>query len=143
MCAAPAWTNTANRSTLLLMQLRAVLPDISVSTEEWVHVRDVQCPVCFTAYHLLAPIVETEQAEVAVHTDWLSQHLMNTCPNHAKDIRTPDPTAETCRTYWLEEARAQAIKEAEETGLRGTERDAFIQEQTEIYYAELIMRRVG
>jgi hypothetical protein len=25
-----------------------------------------------------------------VHTDWLSQHLMNTCPNHEQDIRTPN-----------------------------------------------------
>ena len=125
------------------MQLRAVARDIRLSTEEWVHVREVQCPVCFAVYQLWAPIIETEQSEAAVHTDWLSQHLMNTCPNHANDIRTPDPTAETCRTYWLEEARAQAIKEAEDAGLRGTERDAFIQERTEIYYAELIMRRVG
>jgi predicted DsbA family dithiol-disulfide isomerase len=125
------------------MQFRAVGPDIRVSTEEWVQVRDVQCPVCFAVYHLWSPIIETEQTEVAVHTDWLSQYLMNACPNHAKDIKTPDPTAEKCRTYWLEEARAQAIKEAEDAGLRGTERDAFIQERTEIYYAELLMRRVG
>ena len=125
------------------MQLRAVLPDISVLPGEWVQVRDVQCPVCFAVYHLLAPIIETEQTEVAVHTDWLSQHLMDACPNHAGDIRTPDPTAEKCRTYWLEEARAQAIQEAEDAGLRGTERDAFTQERTEIYYAELVMRRVG
>jgi len=125
------------------MQFRAVGPDVRVSPEEWVQVRDVQCPVCFAVYHLLAPVVETEQAEVAVHTDWLSQYLMNACPKHANDFSTPDPTAETCRPYWLEEARAQAIKEAEESGLRGTERDAFIQERTEIYYAELIMRRVG
>jgi predicted DsbA family dithiol-disulfide isomerase len=125
------------------MQLRAVSDDISVSAEQWVHVREVQCPVCFSVYHLWAPIVATEQTEVAVHTDWLIQHLMNTCPKHPTDIRTPDPTAETCRTYWLEEARAQAIKEAEDAGLRGAERDAFIQEHTKIYYAELIMRRVG
>ena len=125
------------------MQLRAVTPDIHFSTEDWLCVRDVQCPTCFKVYHLLAPIIETEQSEVPVHTDWMSQHLMNTCPNHANDLRTPDPTAETCRTYWLEEARAQAIQEAEDAGLRGTERDAFIQERTEIYYAELVMRRVG
>lgn len=125
------------------MQLRAVTPDVSVSKEESVYVRDVQCPICFAQYQLWAPIVNSEQAEVAVHTDWLGQYLMNTCPNHANDIRTPDPTAEKCRTYWLEEARAQAIKEAEDAELRGTEREKFIQERTDIYYAELIIRRVG
>ena len=125
------------------MQLRAVTPDISVSTKEWIHVRDVQCPVCYVLYRLWAPIIPTEQIEAAVHTDWLSQYLMNTCPSHLSDIRTPDPTAENCRTYWLEEARAQAIKEAEDAELRGPEREAFIGERTEIYYAELVMRRVG
>jgi hypothetical protein len=125
------------------MQLRAVTPDVTVSTEESIYVRDVQCPQCFELYHLWAPIVETEHVELGFHTDWLSQYLMNTCPNHAKDVRTPDPTAETCRTYWLEEARAQAIQEAEDAGLRGTERDDFIREQTDVYYAELIIRRVG
>lgn len=68
---------------------------------------------------------------------------MDTCPNHPNDIRTPDPSAEKARAYWLEEARAQAIQEAEDAGLRGTEREAFIRERTEIYYADLIMRRVG
>jgi hypothetical protein len=94
-------------------------------------------------FRLSAPIIDTELSEVAVHTDWLIQHLMDTCPNHSHDIRTPDPSAEKCKTYWLEEARAQAIKEAEDAALRGAEREAFIQEHTEIYYAELIMRRVG
>lgn len=89
------------------------------------------------------PYIDREQTEIGIHTDWLSQHLMNTCPNHTDDIRTPDPTAEKSRSYWLEEARAQAIKEAEDAGPRGREREAFVQERTEIYYAELVMRRVG
>jgi len=125
------------------MQLRAVTSDSSLSTEDWIYVRDVQCPVCSALYHLWAPITGTEQTETPVHTDWLSQQLMDTCPNHANDIRTPDPTAENCRTYWLEEARAQAITEAEDAGLRGTERESFIRERTDIYYAELIIKRVG
>ncbi len=125
------------------MQLRAATPDVTVSRDDSVHVRDVQCPQCFALYHLWAPIVETEHVELGFHTDWLSQYLMNTCPNHAKDLRTPDPTAETCRNYWLEEARAQAIQEAENAGLRGQERDQFIREHTDVYYAELIIRRVG
>lgn len=125
------------------MQFRATTPDISVRNEDWVRLRDVQCPVCSALYQLWSPFVDTEHTELGIHTDWLSQHLMDTCPNHAKDIRTPDPTAERSRTYWLEEARAQAIKEAEDAGLRGAEREAFIRERTEIYYAELVMRRVG
>ena len=125
------------------MQLRAVRPDVIVSAGESIYVRDVQCPTCFALYHLQAPRVEAEQMEVAFHTDWLIQYLMNTCPNHPQDIRTPDPTAETCRAYWLEEARAQAIQEAEDAGLVETERDQFIRQRTDIYYAELIIRRVG
>jgi hypothetical protein len=68
---------------------------------------------------------------------------MDTCPNHASDIRTPDPSAEKARSYWLEEARAQAINEAEDAELRGSEREKFIQERTDIYYAELLLKRVG
>jgi hypothetical protein len=65
---------------------------------------------------------------------------MDTCPNHANDIRTPDPSAEKARSYWLEEARAKAIQEAEDAGLRGPEREAFIREHTDIYYAELLLK---
>jgi hypothetical protein len=65
------------------------------------------------------------------------------CPNHAQDIWTPSPTIETFQTYWLEEARAKAIHEAESTGLRGAERESFVQERTDIYYAELLLNRVG
>ena len=50
---------------------------------------------------------------------------------------------EKFRTYWLEEARAQAIKEAEDAGLRGQDREVFIQEHTDIYYAELLLNRIG
>src|ERR1700739_2381799 len=124
----PQHWRAGGRARVLLMQLRAALPDVKASTEDSIHVRDVQCPQCFALYNLWAPIIQTEEIEVAVHTDWLSQYLMNTCPNHPPDIRTPDPTAEKCRTYWLEEARAQAIKEAEDAELRGAEREEFIQE---------------
>lgn len=125
------------------MQFRAVLPNVSPSPEEWLYLRDVQCPVCYTLFRLWAPIIWTEQTDVAIHTDWLSQHLMDSCPNHAADIRTPDPGTEKYRTYWLEEARAHAIQEAEDAQLRGPEREAFIQERTDIYYADLLLRRVG
>jgi hypothetical protein len=78
-----------------------------------------------------------------LHVDWLGQYLMNTCPNHGTDIRTPEPTVETYQAYWLEEARAHAIQEAEEAGVRGIEREAFIRERTDIYYAELLLKRIG
>lgn len=125
------------------MQFRAVSPTVTLSPEKWLYLRDVQCPVCYALFRLWAPIIWTEQTDVAIHTDWLTQHLMNTCPNHAEDIRTPHPSAEKYRTYWLEEARAQAIKEAEDAGLRGPEREAFVQERTDIYYADLLLKRVG
>jgi hypothetical protein len=125
------------------MQFRAVMSDVNVSTEGWLKVADVPCPSCLAPFRLFAPTIETERSEVALHRDWLGQHLMNTCPNHASDIRTPDPTLEKCRTYWLDEARAQAIQEAEDAGLRAAEREEFIRQHTEIYYAELVMRRVG
>lgn len=124
------------------MQFRATT-DIDVNSEQWQHLRDVQCPTCYALYHLWSPFTEDEQTELGFHTDWLSQHLMDACPNHAGDIRTPDPSAEKARSYWLEEARAQAIQEAEDAGIRGPEREAFIREHTEIYFAELLMRRVG
>ena len=82
------------------------------------------------------------KTDVAVHVDWLGQHLMNNCPNHEQDIRTPSPTIETFQTYWLEEARAKAIHEAENMGLQGPDRETFIQERTDIYYAELLLNRV-
>jgi predicted DsbA family dithiol-disulfide isomerase len=125
------------------MQFRAVLPTVSLAPEEWLYLRDVQCPVCYALFRLWAPIIWTEQTDVAIHTDWLTQHLMNTCPNHDQDIRTPHPSTEKYQTYWLEEARAHAIKEAEDAGLRGPEREKFIQERTDIYYAELLLKRVG
>ena len=89
-----------------------------------------------------APIIWTQKTDVAVHVDWLGQHLMNNCPNHEQDIRTPSPTIETFQTYWLEEARAKAIHEAENMGLQGPDRETFIQERTDIYYAELLLNRV-
>ena len=125
------------------MQFRAVLPSISLSPEEWIHVRDIQCPVCYALFRLWAPIIWTRKTDVAVHADWLSQHLMNTCPNHERDIRTPSPTIEKFQTYWLEEARAKAIHEAESIGLRGPDRETFIQQRTDIYYAELLLNRAG
>ena len=131
------------RVTVLQMQFRAVLPSVSLAPEEWIYVRDVQCAVCYALFRLWAPIIWTQKTDVAVHVDWLGQHLMNNCPNHEPDIRTPSPTIETFQTYWLEEARAKAIHEAENTELRGPERESFIQQRTDIYYAELLLTRVG
>jgi hypothetical protein len=125
------------------MQFCATANDIRLSAAEWLYLRDVQCPVCYTNYHLWSPFTITEQGELGIHTDWLMRHLMDTCPVHGNDIRTPDPSVEKCRSYWREEARAQAIQEAEEAGLEGTERQVFVRKQEEIYYAELVMRRVG
>jgi hypothetical protein len=48
-----------------------------------------------------------------------------------------DGNTEESRANWREAARARAICEAEDAGLRGTERQAFITGRTEIYYAEL------
>ena len=125
------------------MQFRAVLPGVNLSAEEWIYLRDVQCPMCYAVFRLWAPIIWTQKTDVAVHADWLSQHLMNTCPKHEQDIRSPSPTIEIFQTYWLEEARARAIQEAADSGLRGTERESFIEERTDIYYAELLLSRVG
>jgi hypothetical protein len=72
----------------------------------------------------VAPIIWTQQSDVAVHTDWLSQHLMNTRPNHEQDIRTPSPIIEQFQTCWLEEARARPIQRAEVAELRRREREA-------------------
>ena len=123
------------------MQFRAVSTNVSLSPEEWLYLRDVQCPVCYALFRLWAPAIWTQKTDVAIHADWLTQHLMNTCPNHCEDIRTPHPSVEKFRTYWLEEARAHAIKEAEDAGLRERQREAFIQERTDVYYAELLLQR--
>ena len=131
------------RVTVVEVQFRAVLPSITLTPGEWIHVRDGQCPVCYALFRLWAPIIWTQKTDVAVHADCLSQHLMNTCPNHEQDIRTPSPTIEKFQTYWLEEARAKAIHEAESMGLRGPDRETFIQQRTDIYYAELLLNRVG
>lgn len=104
---------------------------------------DVRCPVCFAVYRLWSLFSDTEQSEINLHIDWLDEHLLNTCPNHAVDIRTPEPSEEKRQTYWLEEARAHAIHDAEDAGLRGIEREAFIQERTDTYYAGLILKRIG
>jgi hypothetical protein len=125
------------------MQFRAVSPTVSLAPEEWLYLRDVQCPMCYAVFRLWAPVIWTRKTDVAVHADWLNQHLMNTCPNHEQEIRTPNPAIETFQTYWLEEARARAIQEAEDAGLRGPERELFIQERTDVYYAELLLNRVG
>jgi hypothetical protein len=125
------------------MQFRATTADIDIDSAQWQHLRDVQCPSCHALYRLWSPFIDAEYSELGIHTDWLSQHLMDTCPTHANDIRTPDPSAEKARSYWLEEARAKAIQEAEDAGLRGPEREAFIREHTDIYYAELLLKRVG
>jgi hypothetical protein len=125
------------------MQFRATANEIRLPAAEWLYLRDVQCLVCYAHYHLWSPFTDTEQGELGVHTDWLMRHLMDTCPTHANDIRTPEPSGEKFRSYWREEARAQAIQEAEEAGLQGTERQVFVREHEEIYFAELVMRRVG
>jgi hypothetical protein len=44
---------------------------------------------------------------------------------------------EECRATWWDNARAHAINDAEEVGLRGAERETFIQERTKSYYAQL------
>jgi hypothetical protein len=98
--------------------------------------------MCYAVFRLWAPIIWTQKTDVAVHADWLSQHLMNTCPNHEQNIRTPSPTIEKFQSYWLEEARAKAIQETEDAGLRGPERKRFIQERTDIYYAQLLLTRI-
>jgi hypothetical protein len=118
------------------MQFRATAKDIRLPAAEWLYLRDVQRPVCYAHYHLWSPFTNTEQGETAIHTDWLIRYLMDSCPTHGNDIRTPDPSSEKCRSYWREEARAQAIQEAEEAGLEGTQRQAFVREREEIYYAE-------
>jgi predicted DsbA family dithiol-disulfide isomerase len=105
--------------------------------------RDIRCPVCYAEYRLWSLFSDTEQSEINVHIDWLVQHLMNTCPNHAADIKTPEPSEEERQTYWLEEARAHAIHDAEDSGLRGIERETFIRERTDIYYAGLKLKSLG
>ena len=50
-----------------------------------------------------------------------------------------EKSTEENRESWREAARARAICEAEDAGLRGTERQAFITERTEIHFAELEM----
>lgn len=111
---------------------------LSLSTEEWEHIRDVQCPVCCARYHIWAPIVNIEQAEIAVHVDWLSQHLMNNCTGRTlgRLIRPPD-TEHIC----LKKLVPKPSTKAENAGLRGPERETFIREHTEFYYAELLMER--
>jgi predicted DsbA family dithiol-disulfide isomerase len=123
------------------MRFRATTTDINPSTEGWMFLRDVQCPVCFAVYHLWSQFSDTDQSEINVHIDWLGQHLMDACPDHAADITTPEASEEKCQTYWLEEARAHAIHEAEDAGLRGIEREAFIQERTDTYYAGLSKKK--
>jgi hypothetical protein len=125
------------------MQFRATANDIRLPVAEWLYLRDVPGPVCYARYHLWSPFTNTEQGHLGIHTDWLIRHLVDTCATHANDIRTPDPSGEKCRSYWRNEARAQAIQEAEEAGLESTERQAFVREHEEIYYAELVLRRVG
>jgi hypothetical protein len=44
---------------------------------------------------------------------------------------------EASRDDWREAARARAISEAEDAGLRGAERQTFILKRTKIHYEEL------
>lgn len=65
--------------------------DVTVSTEGYEHVRDVECPTCGKVFRLWAPFLETEASEVQAQTDWLSKRLLRDCPEHVVDvIRTPD-----------------------------------------------------
>jgi len=80
------------------MQFRAVCSNVSLPAEEWFYVRDVQCPVCYALFRLWAPVIWTQQTDIAVHADWLTLHLMNTCLNHEGDMRTPSPTLEKFHT---------------------------------------------
>jgi hypothetical protein len=52
-------------------------------------------------------------------------------------IRDSDEITEESRANWREAARARAICEAEDAGLRGTERQVFITDRTKTHYAEL------
>jgi len=52
-----------------------------------------------------------------------------------------DFAMEDCRASWREEARRRATKEADGSGLQGTERDAFILKREAEIYAEL--ERIG
>jgi hypothetical protein len=67
---------------------------------------------------------------------------MDTCPTHANDIRTPDPSGENVDRIGVRK-RVQAIQEAEDAGLQGPELQVFVREHEEIYYAELVLKRVG
>jgi hypothetical protein len=59
---------------------------------------------------------------------------MGTSPGAISDR---DDITESNRDDWREAARARAISEAEDAGLRGTERQKFILKRTKIYYEEL------
>jgi hypothetical protein len=48
-----------------------------------------------------------------------------------------DEITEQSRDDWRDAARARAISEAEDAGLRGPERQKFILKRTKIYYEEL------
>ncbi|HEX3741313.1 MAG TPA: hypothetical protein VHV29_16560 [Terriglobales bacterium] len=52
-------------------------------------------------------------------------------------IGDSEKLVEESRDNWREAARARAICEAEDAGLRGTERQVFITHRTEIHYVEL------
>lgn len=124
------------------MQCCATTADINPSADGWMHFRIVQCSVCFAVYNVWSLFSDVEQSEVNIHIDWLDKHLMDTCPNHARDITTPEPSEENLQTYWLQEARSHAIHDAEDMGLRGIQREAFIRKRTDIYYEGLLMKKV-
>lgn len=44
---------------------------------------------------------------------------------------------EDCKASWHDEAHARAVKEADQAGLKGAEREAFIRENEELYYEML------
>jgi hypothetical protein len=89
-------------ATVLLVQFRATTADINPSTEGWMCLRDIQCPVCFAVYRLWSLFSDTEQSEINVHIDWLVQHLMIL-------VRTMPPTLKR---------RNRARRTAKHIGLR-------------------------
>jgi len=65
--------------------------------------------------------------------------LLSTGISPHRAIGDSEKITEESRANWREAARARAICEAEDAGLRGTERQLFITDRTEIHYAELEM----
>lgn len=74
---------------------------------------------------------------------WLDRGPRESGPLSAREISSQGTVSdnteitEANRDDWREAARARAISEAEDAGLRGAERQQFILRSTKIYYEEL------